>query len=298
MTDTQKSLSFVALLVVASVAFAIWKDNSPYPITATSRGGDPSMMEYALTASAPNANFASKEMVVADSAGETAATTDARVIRNASLSLLVDSIEDAINQSSIIAEKYGGYVQHSNTGESPDGSRYGYTTLRVKDDQFTDALTSLKEGAVRVKDESVTAEDVTEQYTDLKAQLSNKRNEEQAYIGLLNRAGSVNDLLQVQRELSNVRGRIESLQGRIQYLENQTDYSTITVNFEEDRIVTLPSKKFRFIPVVRDAVAGLISVVQWLVTALVWIVIVGIPVCLVVWLGVIAYRKIKRHRIQ
>ncbi len=288
MTDNQKTLAVIAALVALSLVLAVLTESKPY--YAITRGFD---TEYALAPS-PTGEKITADIALGESAGETAADSETRVIRNGSLSLLVDSISNAVSDAAAIAEKNGGFVEHSNTGENPDGSRYGYATIRVADEKFNDAIEELKDLAGRVKDESVTAQDVTERYTDLQARLRNARAEEQAYIALLNRAGSVSDLLQVQRELSQVRGRIESLQGQIQYLENQTDYSTITINFEEDRVITLPSKKFRFVPIVKDATAGLVAIAQWFVTAIVWIVIIGIPVGTVLFGAWKIYKKIRK----
>lgn len=228
-----------------------------------------------------------------ESAGDTAATVEARVIRNASLSLLVENIQGSIEKIGTYAQEAKGYVEHSNSGEGADGARYGYITLRVPDETFMGTIALVRSEGMRVQDESITAQDVTEQYTDLQAQLNTAKAEEQAYLGLLNRAGSVSDLLQVQRELSQVRSRIESLQGRIQYLENQTDYSTISINLSEDKVVSLPSKPFRFMAIIREAGSALVQVIQGLATALVWLVIVVAPIALVAW-GV--FMAVKRWR--
>jgi hypothetical protein len=256
----------------------------------------PPMMDYEAAfssyAPAPGMAVRGKMMggneavgMMADSftAGETAATSDARVIRNASLSLLVDSIEKRVANIGTIAQSVKGYVEHANSGEQEDGTRYGYITIRVPDEAFQTAISAIRGEALKVEDDSITSQDVTEQYTDLQAQIRTAQAEEQAYLGLLSRAGSVSDLLQVQRELSQVRGRIESLQGRINYLENQTDYSTISVNLSEDRTVTLPSKPFRLVATAKEAAAALVGLVETVATALVWLVVVGVPIALVGW---------------
>ena len=228
------------------------------------------------------------------SAPDTQGAQDARIVKNGSLALVVEDVARAIEQATDVAVAQGGFVQVSNRGEGEDGSRFGYATLRVPAATFTATIADLRALAIRVENESTQADDVTEQYTDLQAQLTNAQAEERAYLDLLARSGSVSDLLNVQRELSNVRGKIESLQGRINYLGNQADLATIAVNFNEDRLISAPSKQFHFIVLVRQAVQGLVSVLQWLVTVLVWAVIVVLPFILIGWLlrkGTRRFRK-------
>ena len=211
--------------------------------------------------------------------------------------MLVDSIRYALSNINKIAEDNEGFTQSSNSGDYPTGEKFGYTTIRVPADRYDAVMDQIRAEGIKTIDESTNAQDVTEQFTDLQARLGVARNEEQAYLALLNRSGSVSDLLQVQRELSNVRARIESLEGRIQYLENQTSLSTISVSLQEEASITIPTKPFRFMSTVRDAFHGAISLVQQIVVALVWIVIVGVivgvPLGLIAWIG----RKVwKRKR--
>ena len=230
-------------------------------------------------------------------AGKTAAEVDQKIIKTGSITLLVDSIRYALSNINKIAEDNEGFTQSSNSGDYPTGEKFGYTTIRVPADRYDAVMDQIRAEGIKTIDESTNAQDVTEQFTDLQARLGVARNEEQAYLALLNRSGSVSDLLQVQRELSNVRARIESLEGRIQYLENQTSLSTISVSLQEEASITIPTKPFRFMSTVRDAFHGAISLVQQIVVALVWIVIVGVivgvPLGLIAWIG----RKVwKRKR--
>ncbi|MEK7529850.1 MAG: DUF4349 domain-containing protein, partial [Patescibacteria group bacterium] len=156
----------------------------------------------------------------------------------------------------------------------------------------------LKDGAIKVTSESSNAQDVTEQYTDLQAQLSVAREEEQAFVRLLDRSASVPDLLQVQRELSRVRTRIESLEGRIQYLDNQTALATITISLAEESSLTVPTKPFRPLASITDALQSLVVIGQGVVIVLIWAVIlgigIGVPVYALSRILRALYRRIKR----
>src|SRR5437868_6196988 len=61
------------------------------------------------------------------------------------------------------------------------------------------------------------------------ARLRNLKATEARYLDLLGQAKTVDDVLKVEQQLSNVRGQIEQLQGRLNYLRQSADTSTITV---------------------------------------------------------------------
>ncbi len=225
---------------------------------------------------------------------------DQRIIMTGYITLDVNDITEGVTGVTGVAEQFQGFVQNSNAGENGDGSRYGYVTIRVPVEAYEDALSAIRALGVRVVNESTNAEDITEQYTDLEARLKVAREEEQAYLALLSRAGSVGDLLQVQRELSQVRTRIEQLEGQIQYLENRSELSTISVTLQETASVRIPTKPFQPGEAIKDAAQSVVVAFQFLVTALIWVVILGVGVALPI--GIIAwiiYRVWKRraHRL-
>ncbi|HJN85411.1 MAG TPA: DUF4349 domain-containing protein [Patescibacteria group bacterium] len=221
--------------------------------------------------------------------GDTAADVDQKIIKTGYFTLLVDQISESLPKINEIATLHNGFTESSNSGEYPSGERHGHLTIRVPSSSYDAAVSDIRELALKIVDESSSAQDVTEQYTDLETRLSVAKEEESAYLALLDRADDVSDLLQVQRELSNVRVRIESLEGRIKYLDNQTELSTITVTLEEETSINIPTKTFRFASTVREAFRGAVSVAQGLVTIVVWGVVVGVvivlPPGLIFWAG-------------
>ena len=221
-------------------------------------------------------------------AGETAAEVDQKIIKNGSLYLVVDDVSASAEKLTALAKRRGGFVQRSEISERADGTKYGSVTFRVPVAEFEAAMTESKDGAREVKNDTSTGQDVTEQFSDLQAQLRNARAQEETYLQVLKQAKTVQDILQVQQYLGNIRGQIESLEGRIKYLENMTSFSTISVTLEEEPSVNVPTKEFRPVSAAKEAVQALVTVAQDLVIALIWLAIVGggigIPLLLVAWL--------------
>ncbi|TAK04108.1 DUF4349 domain-containing protein [Patescibacteria group bacterium] len=227
--------------------------------------------------------------------GSTAAEVDQKLIKTGSLDLVVDSVPETASKLSVIAAGKGGFVQDSSVSEREDGTHFGSVTVRVPAAQFEAMVSEAKELATLVRNESVNGQDVTEQYTDLQARIKNARAQETAYLDIMRRAGTIEDILAVQRELSNVRAQIESMEGSLKYLENATSYSTLSVSLSEEPSVRLPSKEFRPLSSLREAAQALITVLQGLVTFAIWFVVIGagmlIPLLVVVY---VAYRPVKR----
>ncbi|MEK7545460.1 MAG: DUF4349 domain-containing protein [Patescibacteria group bacterium] len=221
-------------------------------------------------------------------AGQTAAEVDQKIVKNAYLHLVVDKVSEAAEEIGRLATERGGFVQSSSVSERGDGAYSGDVSVRVPVAKFEEALGEIKKLANLVKSENRTGQDVTEQYTDLQAQIRNAKAQEETYLTVLKQARSVEDILKVQERLGAVRSIIESLEGRLKYLENATSYSTITVSIEEEAIVRAPTKEFRLGSIIRGATQTLVAAVQNLVAGLIYVIIVWggilLPIGIVAWI--------------
>jgi hypothetical protein len=155
----------------------------------------------------------------------------------------------------------------------------------VPAERFDEALDRLKELAVRVSGEQVASKDVTEEFVDTDARLRNLRATEARYLDLLQQARTVEDVLRVEQQLSNIRGQIEQLQGRLQFLERSAQTSTITVELRPYALGQSQPGDWNPLPVVRNALAALLNTAQFLLAALIWVVIftpIWLPVALLI----------------
>ncbi len=220
-------------------------------------------------------------------AGETAAEVDQKIIKTGYIDMEVSDVAETVSQVTALATGKGGFIQSSEVQERGDGTHFGSVTARVPSAEFEASMTAIKEFATVVQTESSSGQDVTEQYTDMQAQLRNAEAQEAELLALLTRAEDVEDVLAVQRELFGVRSTIESLQGRIKYLENVTTYSTISVSLSEEPTLRVPSKDFRPLDTIREASQALIALAQRGIEGLIYLLIIGggilIPLGLIIW---------------
>ncbi len=157
------------------------------------------------------------------------------IIRNGAMQLVVLDVTAVMGQITNLASTYGGFVVNSNVQENQN-RLYGNISIRVLSGRFNDALAALRAMAVDVRSESTSGQDVTEEYTDLSAKLRNLQAAETQLLKLMEQAGKVTEILEVQKELVRTRGEIEQTKGRMQYLEQSSDLAFIQVTLEQSKL--------------------------------------------------------------
>ena len=167
---------------------------------------------------------------VADSSQDQS-NLDRKIIQTASLDLQVEDVADAFRRVGQIASAAGGFVFESSSSYA-DERPQADITIRVPAEQYESVLEELRGLAVKVERENSKAQDVTEEYIDLQAQLRNNQAIESRYIELLDRAQNITEVLTVQDRLDQVRLETERVQGRINAINTLVDLGTISVHLE------------------------------------------------------------------
>jgi hypothetical protein len=72
---------------------------------------------------------------------------------------------------------------------------------------------------------------VTEEFLDIQARINTKKELENRYLELLKKANSVTEMLEVEKQIGQLRTEIESIEGRLNYLKSKVSLSTLTIIF-------------------------------------------------------------------
>ena len=155
-------------------------------------------------------------------------TAQRQVISTASISLEVQTVDTAISQIRGIAESLGGFLEQMSSSGSED-TEQATVTIRVPQQQFFTALDRLQ-ALGKVQNQNVGSQDVTEQFIDLEARLKSAQQEEQSLLSLLDKTQTIADIINLDKELSQVRSNIETIQGQLNYLGRRVDLATIDVS--------------------------------------------------------------------
>jgi hypothetical protein len=218
-------------------------------------------------------------------------SAERRIIRNGNISLTVSDVSKGRDAVYELATRLGGYTV-STSFSGKDEELNGSITIRVPDDKFDQAFMELRGMAVKVESESSYSQDVTEEYIDLTARLTNAQATEAQYLTLLARAVTVEEILKVQERLSQVRSEIEQLKGRMQYLERQTSMSLINVYLRLDPGDSpLTFLDWKPLTELKNAARGLLAALTFLGTLAIWLVVFS-PL----WGGIIAIIFFLRRR--
>lgn len=216
---------------------------------------------------------------VADNGASSQSSITRKVITTSSVSIEVKDTPEALAAISDIADEFDGYVSSSSahTRYGDDTGMYGSITIRVPSSELDKALDSIGDLG-KVTSESTTASDVTEEYIDVNARLSNLEKQEIRLGEILEISTTVEEVLAVEKELGRVRGEIESLTGRLNYLNDRIDLATINVDVSEPRNIT---HSWGLRDALSDSVRGFIGSVNGI------IVFIGVAIPIVIFASIV-----------
>ncbi|MHA7130719.1 DUF4349 domain-containing protein [Algoriphagus namhaensis] len=202
--------------------------------------------------------------------------SDRKIIRNGFIQFNTNGIAESEAFLKKEVAQLSGYVADESSTSYGERSEKRMT-IRVPADQFDLLLEKIQSHALKVDNMNVSSEDVTSEYIDVNARMQTKKELESRYRELLQKSNNVQEILQVERELANVRGEIESMQGRLNYLSNQSKMSTLEVTF----YIESP-EDFGFMSKLGQGLKNGFKNLQWFVIFLVnlWPFILGLGVLL------------------
>jgi hypothetical protein len=219
------------------------------------------------------------------------------IIYTGSISLVVKDTRESVQMITVLANEQGGYVSNANIYQYNEVPR-GSITIRVPAEIYEETLSRLRAMAIRVESENTGTQDVTEEFVDLEARKTNLEHTEAALQKLLEdrqQLGRTSDILEVHRELTNIRGQIEQIEGRMRYLANQAALSTITVELTPD-VLYQPVSVAGWEPqgVAKEALQALVAALQGLVNLLIWLIILVLPLLIIALLPLVVVILIVR----
>ena len=162
--------------------------------------------------------------------------------------------------------RFGGYLVSSETSaaEERDAPRSGTVSLRIPSERLPEVLAAAG-GLGEVKAQSVSTQDVTEEFVDIESRLKNARAQEQSLRELLARATKVEEILQVRNVLSSIQMEIEQLEGRLRYLEEHADFATLTVYAFEPGVQVALTRDWGFLRALEQAGLAFVNTINGII---------------------------------
>lgn len=236
----RKNLQRFVSVAVVVLMFALLLVGCGAKQFSESSAGSGEMMAVAPASSPPvnaNMDMASQEAPRTSTSysGGNASYDDAitrKIIRTAHMEQKVTDLDAAIEQVMTLVADSKGYIQSSSIREYSERERVATYTLRIPEGSYDYIVLSLRQIGKNVNINEQ-GHDVTEEFYDNEARIKNLKLQEEAVQKLFDKAEKMEDILAIQRELTQIRGNIESLQGRNRYLDNLSSLATIELSIRE-----------------------------------------------------------------
>ena len=216
-----------------------------------------------------------------------------KIQRNANISIEVKNLDESIDKLNEIILLFNAEIISSNKGGIDFGQPYANVRIRVLSGNLDSAINEFKKLSTKIISENIYTNDVTEEFIDTEARLKIMKSTEDRFNSLLLKSETVEEIIQVEKELMRIRGDIESLEGRLNYLSKTTDTSEINLNLNEQ--VPITGESWKINDSFTSALQNLSSFAKWLADFIINI-IVFIPAIIVIALIIIFLRKLIKNR--
>jgi hypothetical protein len=254
---------------------------------------------------APNAAFATAApmatqapaatVVAAEPGGIVLAPARQMIIKDAALVLTVRDVDQALALATGLAADNGGYLVRTETWVD-DEARFASLNMAVPSARFEAALIQLRGLALKVEHETSSGQDVTAEYTDLRAQLTNLEATAARVRAFLDEAATVEESLHVNAELSRLEGDIERIKGQMQYYETRSAYSTINVTLQPEAPPAAAAPGWNPLATAERAGRVAVQLAQAAVDAAIWLgALLGTP-ALIGLIALLIVRLVVRSR--
>lgn len=167
--------------------------------------------------------------------------TNKKFIRRVRVNVSIEdseALQNTVTYMSTLAGTYDGYVSYS-SAELDGGHDYGTVIINVPKDKVDDLLLEVqKNDSFSVTGIEDAFDDVTTQYTDTESRLHMKEVARDKYMAMLEEATSMEDIINIQRELNIILEDLEAQQSQMNRLDNKVKFTEITININSKHNVT------------------------------------------------------------
>lgn len=164
-----------------------------------------------------------------------------KYVLNAELTCETKEFNNGLNFLNNLISESNGYIQDSVT----EGKEYDtYTTrvfkgtLRIPVDTFDNFINKV-ENQFSVTQKNTSKENVTESYYEIESQQKSLRVQEEKLLRLMEEADSLDQILTIENQLTEIRQKIQYYDSMMNALSNQIEYTTIKITLYDVKEYTV-----------------------------------------------------------
>ena len=178
------------------------------------------------------------------------------------------------------------------------GKTYGFISIRIprsNTDVLSNIIRDISEKIIR---ENLYSNDVTDQYSDLSARINNMKVAEQTYLRLFNEAKSIEDMVNIQEKINEIRWNIENLEGQINYIDSTTSTTLINVSLQQSSDQQpIINEKWKPFDTLKDSLRDLVEFTQGFANILIRILIFS-PIWIGILIVILLLRKVRWKKLK
>lgn len=228
-----------------------------------------------------------------------------KIIETIYYSVQTKNFDEFVTSLETKALSVGGYIEQSDvSGNAYEDvtSRYATFTFRIPSDKVDEFTNTVSENST-ITNRTVNTEDVTLEYVDVESRIKALKVERESLEELLGTATSTKEIIEIRDMLTDVIYEIETYESQLRTFDNLVDYTTITVDVHEvehpvvvheqttwERIGTNLADNFR------SLWDFLVELFVFIVSALPFILFIGVIVAIVVLIIKLATRKSRKKK--
>ncbi len=227
-----------------------------------------------------------------------------KLIYTAEVNAEATDFDAAVASLSALVDTMGGYFESSQVylGSTGSSYRWSYYVIRIPSENYRTFLSRLEEnGACHMTNLCENVEDVTESYYDIQNRLTTQQTKLTRLQELLSQAESVEDIITIESEISEVEYLIDYYTGILNSYDSQVAYSTVTLNLDqvtrltEESDTTLVSRMgASFRGGLNNFVDGCQSLLVWMAGNVLIILLLAVIVAAVI--VILRRRSVKKRR--
>lgn len=205
--------------------------------SAAAYGYDGGMMMYdtAVPQEAEAFNNAKSEE---SGSGAQVPLADRKIVKHSDMRLETMEFDQALEDILTVIKDAGGYIQNQQSGgrslytKGDYYERSAQINARVPADKL-DEVANTVGGLCNVVSKSESMDDITDSYFDTAARLESLKIQEERLLEILKKAEKLEDIIQLERALSDVRYEIESYTSSLKRMDSQVSYSYLNITVQE-----------------------------------------------------------------
>jgi hypothetical protein len=202
---------------------------------------------------------------------------DRLVIQESNMSLLVKDVVDTRNKILSHTESQGGYMINASTSNPMDAPT-SVISIRIPAAGLQATLDYFHSLSVKVVSENLVGRDVTDQYVDIEARITQIQKTKTRLEAILNDATQISDITNLTQQILGYQSQIDSLIGQQQSLEKNAELAKLTIYLSTDEIALpyAPSETFRPNVIFKLAVRSLVSTLRGIAEDVIWLAVYSV----------------------